>query len=119
MAKMRVVSIDLIEKESKFLRLMAYGQPGTGKTWLGASAAFDELTAPCLFIEYKSQIQSLRGEPRLEAALERKDLVILRPSCYDDISHIYTFLKLGKHPNISQLFEEGVMPKTVVLDSLT
>ncbi len=118
MGKMRVVSVDLIEKEARYLRLMAYGQPGTGKTWFGASAGLDKLTAPCLFIEYKSQIASLRGSPEVLAAIERKDLIILRLSCYDDLSFIYTFLKTGKQAQLSKMFG-GVMPASVVLDSLT
>lgn len=114
----KILTMDQIHEEGRWLRLMGYGQPGTGKTWFGASAAFDELTTPCLFLEYRSQIASLRSDPRIAAAIEKKDLVILRLEAYAELNHVYTFLKTGKQKQLAERFE-GVMPASVVLDSVT
>ena len=116
-----------LEQEAKYLRLLVYGEPGSGKTWLGASAALDESTAPVLYIEYKSQIASLRSNPEYVAAMEDGRLVILSLDEYEELNFVYTYLfqHAGCAPEstvptegIGPLFPNGP-PKTLVVDSLT
>ena len=66
---MKHLKVAALEEEAKYLRMLCYGEPGSGKTWLGASAALDELTAPVLYVEHRSQIASLRSNSELVAAM--------------------------------------------------
>lgn len=110
----------VLELEAQYLRLLVYGEPGTGKTWLGASAALDDTTAPCLYLEYRAQIASLRSNAKYMEAMKDGRLVILSLDEYSDLNHVYTWLFRGHGSNDSfdNLFPNGP-PKTVVLDSLT
>ena len=117
-----------LEAEAEYLRLLVYGEPGSGKTWLGASAALDELTAPVLYVEYKSQIASLRSNPEYVAAMEDGRLVILSLDKYEELNFVYTYLfqNAGCAPEstvptegIGSLFTKYGPPKTVVTDSVT
>lgn len=118
---MKVVSVEALSKEAQYLRLCVFGEPGTGKTWLGASAALDESTAPVLFLEHRAQIASLRSNPIFTEAIEDHRLVILRLEQYAELNHVYTYLFRGPGsiPAIDRLFQEHGPPKTVVLDSIT
>ena len=102
-----------------YLRLCVYGEPGTGKTWLGASAALDPATAPVLFCDFRSQISSLRSNPQYLEAMEDGRLVIVSLQNYKELNFVYTFLFTGKQQDISPLFERHGPPKTVVIDSAT
>jgi len=105
----------MLEEEAKYLRLCVYGEPGSGKTWFGASAAMDEETAPVLFVEYRAQIASVRSNPEYVKAMEDGRLAIVTLDKYSELDHVYTWAVTGKFP-------ESVMPrppKTIVIDSLT
>lgn len=108
-----------LDEEAKCLRLLGFGEPGSGKTWFGASAALDELTAPVLYVEYKSQIASLRSNPDYVAAMEDGRLVILSLDKYEELNHVYTYLFRGQGSSESFDALFPVFPKTVVTDSLT
>jgi len=114
----RVSSGDLDEK-GHYLRLCVFGEPGSGKTWFGASAALDPLTAPVLFVDYRSQIVALRSNPSYLEAIEDERLVIVTPGNYGELSHIYTFLLAKQHPSFDQFFTKYGPPKTLVVDSIT
>jgi len=118
---MQVVTADLLDSEAQYLKLCCYGEPGTGKTWMAASAALDEVSSPVLFIEYRAQIASLRSNPKYLKAIEDERLVILRLGSYEELSHIYTWLfrGSGSKPALDDKFTKHGPPKTVVLDSLT
>lgn len=122
---MKLLKPAALEQEAMYLRMLVYGEPGSGKTWLGASAALDELTAPVLYIEYKSQVASLRSNPDYVAAMEDGRLVILSLEEYEELNHVYTYLfTLGGDAkpapgSIGELFLEHGPPKTLVVDSLT
>ena len=116
---MKVQTAESLAEEAQLLRLVVYGEPGTGKTWFGASGALDPLTAPVLYLEFRAQIASLRSNPQYLQAMEEKNLVIISLDEYKDLNHIYTWLATGygSNPSIDALFNEA--PKTVVIDSLT
>ncbi len=116
---MDLETVETVTELAKYLRLMVYGEPGTGKTWLGASAALDELTSPVLYINYKGQIASLRSNPLHMKAIEDKRLVILTVKNYAEVDHAYTWLYRGAGSR--PVFDKAlpVFPKTVVIDSLT
>jgi len=122
---MKHLKPEALEVEAQYLRMLVYGESGSGKTWLGASAALDELTAPVLYVEYKSQIASLRSNPEFVAAMEDGRLVILSLEKYEELNYVYTYLfTLGGDAKpapggIGELFLEHGPPKTVVTDSLT
>lgn len=122
---MRHLKPEALEQEAKYLRLLVYGEPGSGKTWLGASAALDELTAPVLYVEHHAQIASLRSNPEYVVAMEDGRLVILSLDKYDELNYIYTYLfnldpesTTVPSDGIGSLFEHGP-PKTLIVDSLT
>ena len=107
-----------------YLRLCAYGEPGTGKTWLGASAALDPLTSPVLFCDFRSQVSSLRSNPEFLEAMEDGRLVVVSLKNYEELNHVYTYLFTGEHKNLKPLFTRDIweghrMPKTLVVDSAT
>ncbi len=116
---MDLETVESITELARKLRLMVYGEPGTGKTWFGASAALDELTSPVLYINYKGQIASLRASPKYMQAIRDKRLVILTLKNYAELDHAYTWLYrgAGSRPTFDKEFPE--FPKTVVIDSIT
>ncbi len=116
---MDLETVETVTELAKYLRLMVYGEPGTGKTWFGASAALDELTSPVLYINYKGQIASLRSNPKYMKALKDGRLVIATLKNYAELDHIYSWLYrgAGSRPVFDKAFP--VFPKTVVIDSLT
>ena len=116
---MEHLKVAALNQEAKYLRMLVYGEPGSGKTWLGASAALDELTAPVLYVEHRAQIASLRSNPDYVAAMEDGRLVILSLDKYEELNHIYTYLFRGQ--GSSESFDElfPTFPKTLIVDSLT
>jgi len=117
---MKVASVETVEKEAKYLRLCIYGEPGSGKTWFGASAALDELTSPVLFLNARAQIASLRSNPAYMEAIKDRRLVILTLEEYAELNYIYTWLFRGSGiESLDELFAQHGPPKTIVLDSLT
>lgn len=124
---MKLLKVEALSEEAQYLRLLDYGEPGSGKTWFGASAALDELTAPCFFIDYRSQIASLRSNTEYMEAMNDGRLVIVTLDEYADLNHIYAYLfqQANLEPKTPRptgglwdLFPEGP-PKTVVVDSTT
>ena len=123
---MKLLKQEALFREAQYLRLCCYGEPGSGKTWFGASAAFDELTAPVLYLEYRSQIASLRSNPRYMKAMENGSLVILELEEYEELNHAYTFLLKASQLEAGAPLPAGglwdlfpVSPKTVIVDSIT
>jgi len=127
---MRHLKPEALEQEAKYLRMLVYGEPGSGKTWFGASACLDEATATVLYVEHRAQIASLRSNPEYVAAMEDGQLVILSLDKYEELNYIYTYLfQEGQYQDvekvtrptgsIGELFLEHGPPKTLVVDSLT
>jgi len=117
---MKHLDLSDLQEQSEYLRLLVYGEPGTGKTWLGASAALHEATSPVLYLDYRGQVASIAANPQYVAAIEAKRLVILSLSDYAELNLLYTWLARGctQQEPIEDLFD-GIAPKTVVLDSIT
>ncbi len=117
---MKRLNNDDLQKKAAFLRLLVYGNPGTGKSWLCASACLDEATSPVLYLHYRGQVASLQSNPDFVKALADGRLVLLELEAYKELNHVYTYLfKGGKGKGVlSDLFPNGP-PKTVVVDSLT
>ena len=132
---MKHLKPEALEEEAKYLRILAYGEPGSGKTWFGASAALDKSTAPVLYVEHRAQIASLRSNPAYVEAMEDGRLVILSLEKYKELNYIYTYLFLLERPplttpagvevrvpspgGIDTLFTKYGPPKTLIVDSLT
>ena len=118
---MKLVKAETLEEKGKYLRVCDFGEPGSGKTWFGASAALDPETAPVLFLDYRSQIVSVRSNPKFLEALQDGRLVIVTLEKYSELNHIYTYLFRGpgKIPELDGLFEKHGLPKTLVVDSIT
>lgn len=123
---MKLLKMNDVKEQGTVLKATVYGEPGSGKTWFGASASLDEKTAPCLFLEYRAQIGSLRSNAEYLEAIEDGRLIILSIDAYKDLSYIHHWLKGGRgsQKDLDGLMESlgwdnDVMPKTVVLDSLT
>lgn len=117
--KIQIITPEVLDQKAKYLRLLVYGEPGTGKTWMAASACLNEVTSPVLFVEFRSQVASLRSNPLYRAALNDGRLVIISLGEYDHINHVYTYLFRGKHPEFEKLFQRHGPPKTVAIDSIT
>lgn len=116
---MKLMTMSDLEDQAALLRAVVYGEPGVGKTWFLASGSLDEETSPTLYIEYRAQIASLRSNEKYLKALEEKRLVILSLDSYGELSYIYQWLdRKGGQRQLDEIMG-GVMPKTVVIDSLT
>jgi phage nucleotide-binding protein len=81
------------------LNLLIYGQSGTGKTTLAASAQDSPFGADVLFLDLEGGTLSLGDRP---------DIAVYRPESLDEMTRIVTTLAIEKHTF-----------KTVVVDSLT
>jgi len=111
---------------SKYIRLLIWGEPGVGKTTMGASACLDPITAPVLFCDYKSQVGSLASNPEYLRKILSGDLLIIQLEKYTDLETIFSWLQKGRGSNgsLDGLMKSvghasDVMPKTVVVDSIT
>ena len=116
---------DLVEL-SRYLRLLIWGEPGTGKTTMGASACLDPISAPVLFCDYKSQVGSLASNPEFLEKIQTGDLIIVQLAEYKDLEAVFTWLKKGRGSNgsLDGLMKglghaDDMMPKTIVVDSIT
>ena len=115
---------DLTGDESKWLRIIVYGTPGSGKTWFCASAALCPETSPVLYIDYRGQVSSLARNPEYVEAMRDGRLVLVRPQNPREVSACLSWVRnacKGKNvplPGVSDYFQQGP-PKTVVLDSVT
>lgn len=116
---MNLISLKELADESRWLRLLVMGKPGTGKTWLCASAALGAETSPVLYLDYHGQTTSLRSNPEFVKAMKDGRLVLLRLEKYAELSAIYNWLTGATEvPSLTNLFKEG-RPKTLVIDSVT
>jgi len=116
----KLVTVDTLAKEAELLRMLVYGDPGTGKSWLLASACLSPATSPMLYIDYRGQVASLRGNPQYVKAMEDGRLVIVRLKEYEELNVIYTWLVRGRGSvqALDNLFPNE-MPRTVGVDSIT
>ena len=121
---MKLVKINDLKETSRYLRMITYGEPGSGKTYFGASAALDDLTAPVMILEYRSQIGSLRANKEYTKAIDEGRLIIISLDSYSDLSTFYGWFDrgFGSSKQLDQIMldrgYEG-LPKTVVVDSIT
>lgn len=101
--------------QSHNLGLLVHGLPGSGKTWLCASAALCEQTSPMVYCDYMGQSESLATFK----ALEDTRFVHLEMTSYDDLSLVYSWLAnpAGRHADLDALVTTP--PLTVAIDSLT
>lgn len=122
---------------STLLRLIDYGEPGKGKTWFGASAIFEPTLCPWLFLNYRSQIGTLRKNDAYMEAMEDGRLMIVELEQYKDLNKVYKWLLNGRgsEPYFDKMMEyfghtdvvnkdgsvtkNTTMPKGVTVDSLT
>lgn len=123
---MKRVTPEALDELSRYLNMIVYGEPGTGKTTLGASAALSDETAPVLFCDYRSQIGSLRGNDAFRKAIEDNRLIIVTLDKYSELNHVYHWLSKGRGSQqdfdgmmSSMGYADDVMPKTIVVDSIT
>jgi len=123
---MRQLTAVQLNELAKYLRMLVYGEPGSGKTWFGASGCLAPETSPTLFIEYRAQIASIRSNPQYMKAMTEGRLIVLKLEKYSELNYIITWLMKGRGsvPALDDLMKssghaDDVMPKTVVIDSLT
>lgn len=94
------LKVSPVTDSNKFLNMLVYGDPGTGKTVLSGSSAVVSEMAPVLFIDIEG------GTMSLQALYPSVDVV--RITTWEQMQDVYDELYRGK---------SGY--KTVVLDSLT
>jgi len=117
---MKLVTLDGLKERSKWLRVLAYGPAGCGKTWLCGSAATDSFTSPVLYVSYRSQSQSLAHM----AGISDKSLVHLEIEEFTDLNWVLSalFVGINKYPDLEKVWDmRGLTwpPKTVAFDSVT
>lgn len=123
---MKQITPNQLVQLAKYLRVLIFGEPGTGKTWFGASGCLDPETSPVLFVEYRAQIASIRSNLEYTKAMSDGRLIILQLEKYTELNYIITWLTRGRG-SVSALDEmmqtaghaDDVMPRTIVIDSLT
>lgn len=116
---MKRIGILRLDAEAEYLRMLVYGEPGSGKTWFGASACLTEEARPVLYLDYRGQVTSLRGHPDYATAIENGNLFLARLGAYKDLNHIYTWMVGKDVPNLDKAWPHEGRPKTLVLDSVT
>ena len=123
---MKQVTLTQLHEAAQYLNLIDYGEPGTGKTFFGASGCLAPETSPTLFVEYRAQIASLRSNPEYLKAIEDGRLIIASLEKYSELDYLYTWLQRGRGSQgfydtlMSTLgHADDVMPKVVVIDSIT
>lgn len=96
-----------------YLRMMIYGQPGSGKSRLAATAAMDPRLAPCLMLESFGNPIAFRNYP------QKPDVVTVRQM--SDFNEPYDWLCSGQSPSHVFCQQNGLKPpyKTLIVDSLT
>jgi len=108
---MKVITI----QPAKKLRLMIYGKPGSGKTYLCGTAGLDIRTSPVLHID-------LAGNPESMSKLPTKpNTTIFQPDKLEDLDTIYDWLAadqpLDKH--LAKKYQLTERFNTVIFDGFT
>lgn len=115
---MKIVKDEERVASGRYLRILAYGMPGSGKTWLCASAADHPITAPLLYLDYKGMSESLAKKK-----FKPGTFIHLRIEKFTDFNHVLTWLKKGPGAGtqLDTICESlGVpWPKTLAVDSIT
>lgn len=90
-------------KDQNGLNLLVYGEPGTGKTTLAATAQDSEYGSKVMFLDIEGGTRSIS---------DRTDIALFQPQNWDDIRRMLVWLE-----------EDGVYNgeriRTVVMDSIT
>jgi phage nucleotide-binding protein len=82
------------------LKVLVYGTPGVGKTWLAGTAEDDARSAPVLFCDVEAGVLTIRKRGA--------QLDVVRIESLEDLRLVHKELRSGKLPH-----------RTVVIDSLT
>lgn len=98
---------------NEHLKILLYGQPGSGKTRTAATANLDPRTGPVLHVDCAGNPVSIRDYSPLPD--------ILRVDKMSDLNLIYDFLQKGQKPEHTIVKEYGLKPpyKTLVFDGVT
>ena len=123
---MKQVTEATLDAAARYLRAIDYGEPGTGKTVFGASGCLAPETSPTLFIDYKSQVTSLRSNAAYLEAMKDGRLLIVSLDNYTELDYVYTWLSRGRgsFPAFDKMMEKvghdkDVMPKVITIDSVS
>lgn len=96
--------------EANWCKFMVFSPPGHGKTTLLGTAQEDPRTAPCLFVDFESGIQSLAG----------LDIDVARIRSWEDYNDLYAILTAPDCPYksvaIDSISETNVFALLRVLD---
>jgi len=101
------------EIDSEHLKMLIYGDPGTGKTRFVGTAAMDPRTAPVLYLNMGGNPVSMRSYEKKPDMIEIESMA--------DFNPIYKWLKAGQPAGDKLVTDMGLHPpyKTVVMDQLT
>lgn len=96
--------VQKISDSIRYLKILLYGDTGTGKTWLAGSAAEVEDMRPVLYADFEDGVLSIRD----------RDVDLLPVRDYNDLRELTSLLK---QPDPED--EDSLKYKTLVIDSLT
>jgi len=101
------------EFDDEHLKLLIYGEPGSGKTRLAATAAMDERLAPVLMLEAFGNPLSIRDYEK------KPDIISLE--AMEDFNDPYYWLRDGQDPEdpYCKAFKLNPPYKTLIVDGLT
>jgi len=123
---MKLVTEESLHNAARLARIIDYGEPGTGKTVFGASGCLAPETSPTLFVDYKSQVTSLRSIPEYLEAMKDGRLLIVSLDHYQELDYVYNWLSRGRGSlkAFDDMMEKAghakdVMPKVVTVDSVS
>lgn len=105
--------VERIDLKSPFVRVLLYGQPGSGKTRTVGTASLDERTAPCLMLDSGGNPVSIREYDPLPDIISITKLA--------DYNPIYEWLAAGQpmdNPIVSD-FNLNPPYKSLVIDGIT
>lgn len=96
-----------------YLRVLAYGKPGAGKTHFVGSASLDPRTAPALHVDVSGNPETLRKQ--------RERPHVLRLETLDDLNHIYDWFYRRQPATHVLCSKFGLKPgyKTLIFDGIT